>query len=179
MSARAGRHRPETGNVLLVLSAIALGLALAGPWIQDASLRRRAEAVVSDVEAIRAAALRHRAAGATWPSDAEPGVLPAELLPFVPEGVRMIRPARVLDWDRWETVRPSVARVTAEGAPPPTGPAPADGGTAGPYGEIAGITVHTTDTRILGRLLDRYGTGRTFVRDSSWTLVLIEEDDAR
>ena len=35
-----------------------------------------------------------------------------------------------------------------------------------------GITVHTAETALLAELLSRYGATSSFVRDSTWTLVL-------
>lgn len=52
--------------------------------------------------------------------------------------------------------------------------APADSlaGTPPPIATLGTITVTSADARVLAALLDRFGTARSFVRDSTWTLVL-------
>ena len=40
--------------------------------------------------------------------------------------------------------------------------------------QIGGIILHSSDGALLAELLQRYGTEASFVRDTTWTLVLPE-----
>lgn len=55
-------------------------------------------------------------------------------------------------------------------APPDSVPPPPP-----PIVALGAITVVSDDPRILATLLDRFGTSRSFVRESAWTLVLTRE----
>jgi len=71
-----------------------------------------------------------------------------------------------------------------QAAQPGEGPAPADFQPAVPPPEDPGaevqvpvetlgvVTVNSDDGRLLAALLERFGASRSFVRDSSWTLVV-------
>lgn len=181
MSVTPGRRGIATGDVLLVLAGLALVGALAYPWISWEMTRRRAAGVIDAVESLRGAARRYYEIKNGWPPEAEPGEIPTELAPFVPADLVMTAPSHALDWDEWETVTLPKPPANVELEPPGLDEPPRTDVLKAPppvFGDLVGITVHTRDPRVLGLLLDHYGRARSFVRDSTWTLLLQRPDSA-
>lgn len=172
----SGRPRGGTavGNALVVLSMLSVGAALLYPRMRMARFEERVAGVVAAVELARTSALRHFAETDAWPADAEPGVVPPELSDDVPSPGGFVQEAATLDWNRWQAVylpeplpppedRPLVDdEVEAEPAPPP----------APEFTYRASLSVHSADEGLLAALLARYGPSMSFVRDTTWTLVL-------
>jgi hypothetical protein len=177
------RRGATFGDVLLSLSGAALFFALAWPWISNAILRSEADRVADEVASLRDAALQYRGVKGTWPPDGDPGAVPAELAPFVPTDLELVHPGHTLEWDAWETVTYPAPPTDADLGPQTSldDPPRTDTLRTPPpvFGTVAGITVHTRDGRLLGLLQDRYGSERSFVRDSSWTLMLTPPDAGR
>jgi hypothetical protein len=174
VSPEARRGGFSTGDVLLVLAVACLGLALAYPAIARARMLRRVDDVAANVDSLRAAAQRYHRNRGRWPRRAPAGILPSELNGVAQGGLRMEAPGYRLAWEVWEMP----AEATAAPPPPDTlgvGPPPQPDTLARRtlrIDSMAAVTVHTGDARILGLLLDRYGDRRSFVRDSSWTMIL-------
>lgn len=179
MSLEPSRRGLSTGDVLLVLAVACLALALAYPAIARARVLRRVDDLAANVDSLRAAAERYHRIRRTWPGRAADGDLPAELEGVAYGELRMEAPGYRLGWEVWEAPAPPTP-----GQPPsdtldlPPPPRPDALGHAIPRTDsIAAITVYTGDARILRLLLDRYGEKRSFVRDSSWTLILRGGED--
>jgi hypothetical protein len=135
----------------------------------------RARAAVGEGDAVRAA-------GATlqvrrWTLLAPPGTLP-------PDGSSAGNPSGRAPTDEatGPGAPPGPGAGEEGGSEPPAGDAEADGpGDGEPEGaatslprsvELAGITVHAAEPALLAALLRAYGRERSFVRDTTWTLVL-------
>ncbi|MFO7894723.1 MAG: hypothetical protein R6U63_13390 [Longimicrobiales bacterium] len=84
--------------VLLVTSILA---AIAAPSYQRGIYQTRATRMVGDCQAIRAAAHMYRMDAHDWPADAEAGVVPPELAPYL-GAIEFEGTGYELDWDRWE-----------------------------------------------------------------------------
>ena len=159
------------GNVLLVLSTLAVLAAVVHPRLSDRTFAARVDAVAADVDRLRAAVAQVREETGTWPATAPvesiaPGLAGPVNEAETPEG------AHRLAWRRLEAVEvpePSTgvadsvpeALDQAEGAP--LAPAPA-------FYHRGAISVRTADRSILGALLERYPG--SFVHDGVWTLPL-------
>ena len=174
MSDRGGVGGIATGDVLLVVAILCLALALVYPSIERSSVRREVDAAATDVEAVRAAAERYRARRGAWPPTAGRHALPAELAAAVPAKDSTRPPRYRLGWEVWEMLE-----EWEEPAPvAPSGtralPAPPDSVAHPPprVGAVAAIVVRSGDARVLAALLARYASGRSFVRDSTWALVI-------
>ena len=164
-----------SGDVLLVVAGLALLAAAAYPRAARAFLGREVAAAQADVETVSGAAAAYRAQAGGWPAPTEAGEVPEELAPHLPPGFSFRSGPYTLEWGRWEALG-SVAPRPAE--PPPGSPdalEPPQADSAAPPPPVQGLgalTVHADDERILAALLERFGPGRSFVRERSWTLVL-------
>ncbi len=132
------------------------------------------DAAVDAVDAVRAAAERYHERTGTWPADPGGHALPPELASALTAAPDAGPPRTALDWSVWEILEEPEAPESLE---PPTTPArlPARDTVVHPppeVGKLAGIAVRSGDPRILAELLLRYASERSFVRDSTWTLVL-------
>ena len=163
------------GNVFLLLALACLAVAIAYPWMQRRASQNQVESVVADEALLLTAAEGFLGQEDRWPrDDAAPGTIPAELAPALPADLSFYREGYLLDWERWDAVIPPTMPEEAE-------PEEEDAGLlvdsiARPQGprtrRIGGITVVSSDPGIRGALLREFGPARSFVRDSSWTLVL-------
>ena len=168
------------GTVPLVLALFSLFLAVAYPRVRQAFLDTRTGAIVSDVEEVVSAARRHAAQGLPWPPGRAPGEMPDEFRGLLTPGFSFGGKGYSLKWDLWERVvqpapieAPEIAPSAEETAdvPPPEPPdslAVLQPTVAG----LGALTLTHDDDRVLAALLDHFGTGRSFVRDRSWTLIL-------
>lgn len=172
MSRMDPRRGLAVGDALLVLSVLALGLALAYPRIRRAALRDHIEQAVAHVQTVVDAAERFQGEQDRWPDLTATGEIPAELAAYLPPGFSFSQDGYQLDFDVWET---------AEEAPtvePPEPRQPLDSipdTIVGPpttlYGSLAGVTVHSPEALILAGLLDHFGGSRSFLHAGRWTLV--------
>lgn len=174
MTRSNARRGGVAADVLLTLAVLSLFLALVYPWFARVRFQSRVDAAVSDVDAVEAAALQYHDLKGMWPPDGQTGVAPVELRPFLAAGLRMTRPRYRLRWDHWQTVAPPAPVAAPPPPPAPDAPQNADSIPVPEprFGTVVGVTVYTADASLLAALLDHYGAGRSFVRDSSWTLVL-------
>lgn len=95
---RAGLTLVELMIVILILGIAARIAVLVH---RELGVRSQAAAVMSDLDAVRAAAFSYHAETDEWPPDVEPGVLPPELAPYLGPGFDFDRDAYRLDWDHW------------------------------------------------------------------------------
>ncbi len=176
MAAYSPRAGTTTGNFLIILSILTVGAAMAYPRFHGQRLQERLDEVLETVETVRTAAMRYYAEERDWPEPAQPGSIPPALGALLPQGLAFSHGDFTLEWRRWETVQtppdPVIPEVqapeldvppladTVPPSPPPT------------VHSIAGLTVHSGNDGILGALLDRYGSGVSFVRDTTWTLMM-------
>jgi hypothetical protein len=162
-------------NVFLLLAVACLAGAIAYPWMNRQAASRRMESVIAEVEVVRTAAEGFLRREDRWPrDDGAPGAIPTELAPTLPAGFSFDRDGYLLDWGRWDIVIP--ASMPAEGGPENEDPDLSVDSIARPQGlrtrGIGGITVVSSDPGLRAVLLREFGPARSFVRDSSWTLVL-------
>ena len=168
------RRGVVVGDVLLVLSVLALALALAYPRIQRTAARERVAQATADVQAVVDAAERFLAEEGRWPGLAESGVAPPELAPYLPEGVAFARAHYELDFQVWETAE-EVPPMEFTFNPPVGQSAPnpdtTDLGPTTLYGSRASVTVRSADPTILAGLSAHFGGARSFVHEDRWMLV--------
>lgn len=96
MTGRRGFTFVELLVAMIVFSILA-GISL----LRYKDLRNHAvaAAVASDLNGIRLAAYNHWADRESWPADAAPGVTPAALVPYLPQGFSFTKPGYTLDWE--------------------------------------------------------------------------------
>jgi hypothetical protein len=169
-------------DVLMILGGLAVVAGVAYPPLEHRAYEERVGRVVSSVQAVKDAATRYRDSNGHWPGDAGRRGVPVDLGQLIPAGLELSTAEYALRWRAWKVVevppQPVRPPVSSSAAPPrerPTAPlSSADStGTRPPVvGEMGGIEVRSSEDGILAALLDRFGTARSFVRDSTWTLVL-------
>lgn len=163
------------GTALLVLACVAVVLAVASPWLRREAFTEHVDQTVSVIDSVRSAAERYREREGRWPGDSPAGMTPTELSDLLPDDVSFVAPTYRLDWNRWTTVTKIDVSQSLPGSDAEPEAAPTPDSPTGPaysFGVLAGITVHSADEGLLAALLDRYGRTASFVRDSSWTVVL-------
>lgn len=158
------------GDVLLVIAAIGLAAAMLYPGMRARAYERHLEAVVADVETVLEAVERVRADTGAWPErrPAEPvvrsesGALPREAAPTY-----RIEWRRLAIADVPEPLTDAEADVP-EGLDDEDAPAPPEPSLH----HLGLVSVHAADDGVLEALLGRWGMDRSFVHDTTWTLVL-------
>ena len=159
---------------MIVLAVAALVAALVYPLLSLGRFQDEVDALQANVDLLRAEALEHLADAGDWPSDAEPGVVPPELVAALPPGYSFRSEAYSFDWNRWEVVdvpdaapaRPEVPLEDDEIEADTLSPSPAS------FSSLASLSVHAADDRVLAALLAHYGVATSFVQDTTWTLVM-------
>jgi hypothetical protein len=181
----SGRIGSTTGDRLVILSVLTLGAAFVYPRIAHRAFERQLDRTVAAVDAVRDAASRVRAENGDWPEGAEPGSIPAELAARLPGGFPFTTEHYTLQWTSWEitedppeAIPQAVASTLPEGddAPEPDFAVPIVPRT---IRAIGGLSVTARQPGLLAGLLERFGSTASFVRDSTWTLVLPERSEPR
>jgi prepilin-type N-terminal cleavage/methylation domain-containing protein len=98
------RRRPGFSLVELMLAMViaAILVRIAVPAYTAWITRARAAAAVSDLMAVRTAALTHFTATSEWPPDESRGVVPGALADDL-SGVDFQRAGYLLDWQNWSS----------------------------------------------------------------------------
>ena len=104
MAAFGARTGTTTGNVLIVLSILTVGAAMAYPRIEGQRHEARVDEAMTTVETVRAAAMEHFAEHRSWPDPAASGLVPSELEGVLPAGLTFSHGDYTLEWRRWESV---------------------------------------------------------------------------
>jgi len=89
-------------ELLVVVSIIGILAGLAIPNMRTVTLRARAAEVAADLDVVRVATLQFNASAMLWPSETGPGVIPPELVAYLPGGFTFQRRGYELDFERWE-----------------------------------------------------------------------------
>jgi general secretion pathway protein G len=77
-------------ELLMALSIVGILAGMAMPNLRSMTYRARATEVAADLEVVRVAAVNYNADENGWPSDGASGVIPSELVPFLPEGFTFV-----------------------------------------------------------------------------------------
>lgn len=168
-----GDRRLTAADLLIVAAVLTIVLALLLPTLRARSFHALLDRTAGEVEDVRRAALRYMSGEGAWPETTPPGEIPPQLAGLVGADVRFAREGYVLQWTRWNVVDSAVTRRPApESIPGDAPPSEALVETVPLVGEIGAIMVHSRDRDLLGELLVRFGRETSFVRDTTWTLVL-------
>lgn len=97
------RRRYGFTFVELLVVMIVLGLLSSLAVLRYVDLRHHARAaqVAADLESLRLAAYGAWYEHETWPSEAGPGQVPADLVPYLPQGFSFSQPEYTLDWENF------------------------------------------------------------------------------
>ena len=167
-------RRIRAGDVVVALAGVCLLAALVSPTLSARRFQDRVDTVASEVEVIRSAAQRVRQATGSWPSSTNPAVVPAGFGGvFGADGV-LVRDGHTIDWELWEVVDrvpappPAASLPDGAAAPPPRSEPP----TVALVRPVASVSVRSRSGPLLAALTERFGAERSFVRDSTWMLIV-------
>jgi prepilin-type N-terminal cleavage/methylation domain-containing protein len=88
-------------ELMMVMIVIGLLAGLAVLKYVDLRHRARAAQVAADLEAVRLAAYGAWYEHNGWPSDAGNGIVPADLVPYLPQNFSFTKPEYSLDWENF------------------------------------------------------------------------------
>ena len=161
------RSGATIGDMLVFLSILTLGFALLYPRMQERAFDQLLQEAVSAVDTLRAAASVFLDQNREWPAPSPAGDTPTELISALPAEYGLAMEGYALEWNRWEIVdRPEVASQGAS----PRDTVPTRVTTL--FRTRGGVTVYSGNSALLAGLLEHYGTRLSFVRDTTWTLVV-------
>ena len=86
-------------ELLMAVSIVGILVGLAIPNMRNMTFRARATSVAADLEVLRVSTLQYNADRSAWPSEAGPGVVPPDLVDFLPEGFSFDREGYQLDYE--------------------------------------------------------------------------------
>jgi len=95
---RRGFTVVEVVTVMMVMSVLT---RMSMPQMDEVLTRARATEVRASFKVVEEAAMRLSVENEPWPDDAEPGVVPPELVDRLPEGFSFDREQYQLDWEHW------------------------------------------------------------------------------
>lgn len=171
----AQRSGASVGDMLVLLSILSLGFALVYPQLRQRAFEQHLEAAVSAVETLRVASSAFVDQNSEWPAPSPAGVEPPELATALPPEYRLAMEGYTLEWNRWETVDRIEVALPPEPGQPSVLDSPQDSvptQTQIVFRTMGGVTVYSSDSSLLAGLLANYGPRLSWVRDTTWTLVV-------
>lgn len=156
MSARSLTRRGFTLIELLVVFVV-LGILSSIAILKYIDLRQSAHAarVAADFNAIKIATYAYYTDDYKWPAEVGPGIVPPELVPVMNSGTTFIKDVYTLDYDYF----------------------PISGSGPGSY--IVGVTVTTTDPKLMTKLEQLLGKTMPFLATGgSLTYIIVGADGA-
>ena len=168
------RQGAATADVVMVVAGVALLIAAAMPTLNARSFQTLVEDAAMDVETLRSASEEYFASTREWPTPMGPGGLPPEVATAFPGRTTLTRPEYSVQWRLLEMLE--TQETVAPAAPPPADADAVPDSVRGghlqvPIG-IGGVVVRSNSNELLAELLARYGARASFVRDSTWTLIV-------
>jgi len=89
-------------ELLVVVAIVGILAGLAIPNMRTVLMRARATEVAADLDVVRVAAVQYNAESHFWPSETGSGVIPPELVAFMPGGFSFQGNGYELDYERWD-----------------------------------------------------------------------------
>jgi hypothetical protein len=170
--------RRHAGTLSVGLAGLVLIWALFAPTLRARSFQNLVTTALNDVGALRDASLETVQAAGSWPTPAGPGVSPPEVAGIVSLDAPPPAGEFVLEWRVLNTV------VQAE-APLPSNPTAIEGDAVPDSLAIeliravranGVIVVHSSNAELLAALLSQHGDTISFIRDTTWTLLVRPPD---
>lgn len=141
----------------LLVVFVVLGILSSIAVLKYIDLRMSAQAarVASDFNAIKIGVYAYYTDATTWPAETGPGVVPPELVPILSSGFSFVRDVYTLDYDYF----------------------PISG--SGPGGYIVGVTVTSTDPKLVAKLEQVLGRSMPYISaGGGLTYIIVGSDGA-
>ena len=90
-------------ELVLVVVVVGLLAAIGTPNLQRALIKSRAATTIGSLQTVRLAVYSYMEDHATFPPDASRGVVPPELVPYLPAGYSFEADDYSIDYDNWTT----------------------------------------------------------------------------
>lgn len=169
-------RRLRAADFAVIAAVLVLVGVAAVPTMRGRAFRGLVEHAAGEVEALRTRAVDSRTNAGTWPAPSAPGVTPPELRGAYTGDSALVFGGYTLEWRTVDVVE----RVESPTPPPPPtilGDAPPD--SVGPemiqmVRPLGAIVLHSADRSLLAEMLTRWGREVSFVRDTTWTLLIDE-----
>lgn len=173
ISGRWKRSGFTVGDFVLLLALGSLSIALLYPTLRARTFQVVLSETLGDVEALRSGASRFWENNGSWPTPSGPGAIPPELIGMFPGHSTLTRDEYSLQWTSWEIVTMTERVVTTvELEPDDQAPDSAAVELVPVVSDIGGVVLYSTNQDLLAELLSSYGSTASFVRDTTWTLVV-------
>jgi hypothetical protein len=167
--------RVTRGDVAIMISVVLLAGALLAPVIRSRAFHRLTAAAAADVDALRGAALSTFTSTGRWPTPAPAGTAPTELSGAFPGDSALVRSRYRLQWITLEVVEYVDAPAAPVEAVPGDTPPDSSPSLKVPVIRRRGaVVLRSADSDLLADLLTRFGSDASFVRGSTWTLVVMD-----
>ena len=152
MRARRGFSISE---LLVVLTIMGLLVRLGMPRYGELRRQAAARAIIGDVQAVRVAAYNYNTEHQSWPANASPGLVPAELVPLLPTGFQFVRPSYTMDWEVWNGAGNTSALGSSQNS------------------TTIGLTVDSQDALLVNALRNAANAGIPYLVSGSQTTFLL------
>ena len=165
-------------DVLIGVAAACLLAALVYPAVSGRAFRGLVGDAVVEIESLRSAATRSYTTSGAWPGATEPGAMPTGMAGSFGGDTTLVREDYTLQWSVWEVVEETEIPANVSVIPAETDARPDSVGppTMTAVRQVGGIVLHSGRDELLAELLIRYGPEISFVRDTTWTLVVPRPD---
>ena len=169
-------RRLRAADFAVILAVLVLVVVAAAPTLRGRAFQGLVEDAAGEVEVLRTRAVDTRTSGGAWPTPSAPGVTPTELRGAYAGDSALAFGGYTLEWRTVDVVE----RVESPTPPPPPtllGDAPPD--SVGPemipvVRSLGAVVLHSGDGSLLAEMLARWGREVSFVRDTTWTLLIDE-----
>ena len=170
-------RRLTAGDVVVLLAGAVLVWALAAPSLRHRGFERRVQEAADVAETIRSAAEGQLFTSDAWPASASPGEMPPEVRGAFQGRADLSYDGFSAEWRSWEVVDSVPAQIAIIASPDPEAETDAPPDTAAipmqpDVRQIGAVSIHSGEATLLAALLQRFGSDRSFVYDTVWTLVL-------
>lgn len=170
------RRRLTAADSMVVMAAFVLVGVSVGPTLRALAFRGLVERAVAGVEALHGHALDARARGGAWPTATRAGLAPPELGGVYAGDSALTFPGYALEWRTLSVVEFLEAPATTpSGLPGDAPPASVAREMIPSVRPLGAIVLHSSNTSLLAEMLARWGPGASFVRDTTWTILVGRE----
>ncbi len=88
-------------EILIVMLIVSILAAIAQPRLSGVIVKAKAADAISDMQVVRVAAYSYQTDQQAWPADADRGIVPTGLDPYLPNGFDLVKDDYTLDYDYW------------------------------------------------------------------------------
>ncbi len=173
----ADLRRASRGDAVIGLAGLTLLAALLYPTFTATRFRGLVADTVDEIETLRSGAQGIFSRSGSWPPAEAVGGIPLGLAGAFPGDSTLTRQDYTLQWSLLDIVEQveaprSAEELVADAPPDSVGPT-----FVSSVRGVGRIVVHSGRSELLAELLHHFGAAVSFVRDTTWTLVVTEPEE--